>query len=112
YQPQTLAEQVIVLYAATQGKFDDIAVIELKDLCTDLVAWVEENRAEIIHLINTEKVLTDDIKAKLDAAVSDFLTENTSSADDEEEYEDDEELDEDEEYEDEEEDEEEEEDEK
>ncbi|MCK4846426.1 MAG: F0F1 ATP synthase subunit alpha [Deltaproteobacteria bacterium] len=72
YQPLEVAEQILIIYAATNGFVDDIPNNQLGRYEEELNSFIESRHAEIISEINEKKSLTDDIKGKLNSALDAF----------------------------------------
>jgi F-type H+-transporting ATPase subunit alpha len=74
YEPIQLAEQVIVLYAGTNGYADSVPLDRVKNWQTDLLRWVESSYPEISKSISKEKKITPEIEEELKKALSLFLS--------------------------------------
>lgn len=72
YSPVTVEDQIVVIYAASQGYTDDLPVESIKRYETELVEFVHANHADIIDGLRVEKALTDSIVEKLKAALTSF----------------------------------------
>ena len=72
YSPLTVAHQVLLIYAATQGVLDDIAVSDCRRFESGLYEWVDTSRAELLKKIVDEGKLDDELKAELDSALSEY----------------------------------------
>ena len=72
YSPVTVEDQIVVIYAASQGYTDDLPVESIKRYETELVEFVHANHADIIDGLRVEKALTDTIVEKLKAALTSF----------------------------------------
>lgn len=72
YQPMPLDEQIIVLYAGTQGYLDDIPVEAVRAFEQGLLSYVRSQKPELKKEIMEKKALDEDLKAKLDEAVKAF----------------------------------------
>ncbi|MCM1433126.1 MAG: F0F1 ATP synthase subunit alpha [Clostridiales bacterium] len=70
--PLSLADMVITLVAATSKKFIDVPVSEIKKYQMDMLEFINTNYSEIPDSIEKEKVLDDDIKEQILAAVNEF----------------------------------------
>jgi len=76
YSPLEASEQVIVIYAATQGKFDSIPVNKVTQAETDLLEFVKSRHSDAYDELEKEKALTDGVKSKLNSAIDAFLQAN------------------------------------
>ncbi|GAB4532049.1 MAG: F0F1 ATP synthase subunit alpha [Anaerolineae bacterium] len=72
YEPVPLDEQVIAIYAVTNGFADDIPVEKVRDFEAGLLQFMRTVHPEVGQAIMDEKVLTDQIKASLDAAIQEY----------------------------------------
>ncbi len=67
-----VAEQVISIYAGNEGYLDDLPLNDVVRFRTELLDTIRAKNADVIEAINTEKKLTDEIKANLNTAIADF----------------------------------------
>lgn len=72
YNPRPHYEQVILLYAAQHGLFDDIPVKELKEYCSELMNYIRTYGQDIVTEIEENKVLTDDLAERIERIVTAF----------------------------------------
>ncbi len=72
YVPMTMVEQVMVLFAATQGYVDDIPVESIKKFEDEFLRYVRDRKADLAKELEQKKAIDDDLKAKLKAAIEDF----------------------------------------
>lgn len=72
YNPRPHYEQVILLYAAQHGLFDDIPVKELKEYCSELMNYIRTYGQDIITEIEENKILTDDLAERIERIVTAF----------------------------------------
>ncbi|MDJ0725860.1 MAG: F0F1 ATP synthase subunit alpha [Prochloraceae cyanobacterium] len=70
--PLSLPEQVAIVYAATNGKLDDIELEKITDFTQGLREYLQNSKAQFIEIINTEKKLTDDAIKLLEEAISEY----------------------------------------
>ncbi len=75
FTPQSLWRQVIILFAATQGFLDDIAVDRIRDFESTLYDFVESRYADIPTTIEREKDLTDKLQDTMRKAVTEYKAE-------------------------------------
>ncbi|TVR00776.1 MAG: F0F1 ATP synthase subunit alpha [Desulfovibrionales bacterium] len=69
YQPMTVAEQVISLYAGTRGLMDDLPVSAVAKFETELQEYMRNQRSDILDDIKTKQALDADLEAKLREAI-------------------------------------------
>jgi F-type H+-transporting ATPase subunit alpha len=71
-QPIPVEKQVAIIYVAGQGYLDDVPVNAIQKFEKEFYIFLDAKKPDILEAIRREKALTDDIKAKLDAAVKEF----------------------------------------
>ncbi len=72
YIPMPVAEQVAAIYAGNEGYLDDLPVKDVVRFRTELIDYINASKPEIFDSIMSEKNLTDDIKADLNAVIDAF----------------------------------------
>lgn len=72
YTPYPVEKQVAIIYAATNGYLDDIPTEKVKAFETEFISYLEANYKELLGDIAGKKVLSDEIKASLNAAIQKF----------------------------------------
>src|SRR5690242_5571838 len=72
YQPIDIGNQVLVIWAASNGYTDDIPVEQVRRFETDFLRFVETSQPGILNAIRDKKALTDEIKSDMVQAVNDF----------------------------------------
>jgi F-type H+-transporting ATPase subunit alpha len=72
YRPMSVENQVVVIWAATKGYTDDVAVEDVRSFESELLKFVENARADLLHSIREKKSLTDDITKELETLLKDF----------------------------------------
>jgi F-type H+-transporting ATPase subunit alpha len=72
YQPLPVEQQVVIVYAGTNGLLDDIPVPELKNFESELYRYIESRHPQVFSGIREKKQLDDQLKAALDGAVKSF----------------------------------------
>ena len=72
YQPMDVEKQVLVIWAATNGYVDEIAVEDVRAFETQLLEFVQNSRPGLLASISEKKNLTDDIKKDLKQVLEDF----------------------------------------
>jgi F-type H+-transporting ATPase subunit alpha len=73
YQPLSLAEQVIVIFAATQGFLDSLPVAHVPDFEIGLKSYIARKYPEIAHEIENRRELTPAVEEVLKKACGEFL---------------------------------------
>jgi F-type H+-transporting ATPase subunit alpha len=72
YAPMPMEEQVIVLFAGTQGFLDDIALESVKKFEDELLTYVRTRKADISKTLKDKKTIDDNLKAKLIELLNEF----------------------------------------
>lgn len=72
YSPVPVEDQIVVIYAASSGFMDELPVESIKKYEAELLEFVHAGHANIIEGLRTQKALTDDIVANLNAALKSF----------------------------------------
>ncbi len=72
YQPMSVAEMALSLFAANEGYLDEIPVLEVVGFESAMQAYVKSNHGDLIDEINRDMAYNDEVVAKLDAAIEDF----------------------------------------
>src|SRR5512132_2885110 len=72
YQPQTVEQQVVTIFAATNGFVDGCEVGSLARFETELFSYMKDKHGALLAEIGEKKQITDEIKAKLSAALDEF----------------------------------------
>jgi F-type H+-transporting ATPase subunit alpha len=72
YQPLPVEKQVTLVYAATNGYLDGVAVEKLRQYEEDLYRTLDTRYAALMTAIRDEKTLSDAIKQQLNAALDEF----------------------------------------
>jgi F-type H+/Na+-transporting ATPase subunit alpha len=72
YAPLSVEKQVLVIFVATSGLIDNVAVDQVRRFETELLQFVESNNASILKTISEKKALDDGIKAEIRKVVEGF----------------------------------------
>ncbi len=72
FAPLSLAEEVAVIFALTQGLLDDVPTEKVASFESAFVSYLASNRPELAAKIESERELTDEIDGEVRAAVEDF----------------------------------------
>jgi len=72
YQPLSMAEQVVVIYAATNGYLDDLPVESVREFEHGFLRSLKEDTPDILQDILDAKAITEENEAKLKAAIEAF----------------------------------------
>jgi F-type H+-transporting ATPase subunit alpha len=80
YSPMPLSHQVLQIYAGTRGMLDDLPVAEVQPFCDQIVKYAQENGQDILHEIDTTKVLGDELEKRVQALIQECKTKHTQAA--------------------------------
>ncbi len=69
YQPQDVAEQVMLIYAGTKGFLTNIATQRIQEWSHGFLGFVHESQPEIVKSIRDTNALSDDTAKSLGAAI-------------------------------------------
>jgi len=72
YQPMDVEKQVLVIWSATNGYTDDVAIEDIRRFESSLLKFVENSRPGLLSDIREQKAITEDIKAGLKQVLEDF----------------------------------------
>ena len=72
YRPLPVEKQVAIVFAATNGYLDPVAVERLRMYEDELFRFLESQRPAVLTSISTKKVLDDETKGALKAALEEF----------------------------------------
>ena len=72
YQPMPVEEQVMILFAATNGYLDDIAVARIRAWERDFLAFLRASYPQVGQAIKSEKVLSKESEAALKRGIEAF----------------------------------------
>jgi F-type H+-transporting ATPase subunit alpha len=72
FVPMSVDDQVIVIYAGTQGFLDDVPVDSIRNFEEAFMRYIRSEKQALKKEIMEKKALDDDLKAKLNEAISAF----------------------------------------
>src|SRR6187401_428810 len=72
YQPLSVEKQVAIVFAATNGLLDSVPVEKLRQYEDGLYRFLETSHPQVLTSIAEKKILDDDVKAALKAALEDY----------------------------------------
>ena len=78
FRPMAVEQQVMIIYAVTNGLLDQIPVNRLKDWERDFLEFVEKQFPQVSQRIRTEKVLSKENEADMRRAIESFNQSFTS----------------------------------
>ncbi|WP_182867263.1 F0F1 ATP synthase subunit alpha [Rhodopirellula sp. JC639] len=80
YQPLSVAEQVVSLFAGTQGHLDDVEIKSVQQWEKDFLQFINDKHGSLLEKLTQEGALTDDIVSSLENAIKDFKAGYTPTA--------------------------------
>ncbi len=72
YKPMPLEQEVIAIYAATQGHMDDVPLNRIQEFQTALLQYVDTSAPQMRQDLATKKELSGEIESALKQAIADF----------------------------------------
>jgi F-type H+-transporting ATPase subunit alpha len=72
YQPLSVEIQIAIVFAGVNGFVDDVATADIRRWETGYVAHLTGKHAALLGAIKNKKQIDDDIKARLEAAISEY----------------------------------------
>jgi F-type H+-transporting ATPase subunit alpha len=72
YQPMDVEKQVLIIWAATNGYTDDVAVEDVRKFEAELLRFIENSHPAIFHNLRDKKAITDEIEKDLEQSLKDF----------------------------------------
>jgi F-type H+-transporting ATPase subunit alpha len=72
YEPMNVENQVLVIWAASNGYADDVAIEDVRGFEAALLKFVENSHPGLLQSIREKKSLTEEITADLKQVLSDF----------------------------------------
>ena len=80
YEPLSAVDQVLVLYAGTEGYLDNVPVNKVREWEKGFLQFVREQRSEVRNLLTKEQKLTPDVISGLKKALEDFNADFSAAA--------------------------------
>jgi len=72
YQPLDIIDQVISIYAGTEGFLDDIDVKRVAEFEAKMHEYLKANSADVVVALREKGAFDDDLKEKMNAAIAEF----------------------------------------
>jgi len=72
FSPYTVTDQVLAIFAATQGYLDDVKETEVRRFETELLQFMKQKHSGIIAKIAEHKQIKDEVRPELVSAVKEF----------------------------------------
>ena len=72
FKPQPVENQVVTVFAATNGFIDEYEVSSLMRYEIELTAFMKDKHGDVLTLLREKKTIDDNVKGKLSAALEEF----------------------------------------
>src|SRR5690349_6725650 len=72
FQPLPVEKQVLIVYAATKGFLDNVAIEDVRRYEEELYRFLETRHAAVLSGIADKKIIDDELKAGIEGALKDF----------------------------------------
>lgn len=72
YTPYNVADQILIIYAGINRFLDDVEVADILKFEKEFLKFMEEKYKDIKNEIMQKKVLSDELKGKIDSAIKEF----------------------------------------
>ena len=72
YMPMAAEEQVIVIYAVTNGFIDDIETAQIQKFEDEFLKFLRSNKADVLNEIKTKGTLDNELTDKIKATITEF----------------------------------------
>ncbi len=69
YSPLRISQQIAIIYAAINGFLDNVEVNKVRAFEKELFSIIQMEHADVLDQLENEKVLTDEIKSKIESAL-------------------------------------------
>jgi F-type H+-transporting ATPase subunit alpha len=84
FSPLPFSQQILIIYAGTNGFLDDLPVDQVRDFEAELYKYVEATHASLLRTIMEKKILDDNLKAEMNQTIKEcketFVTERQAVA--------------------------------
>jgi F-type H+-transporting ATPase subunit alpha len=74
YRPLPVEKQVVVVFAATNGFLDSLPISDCRRYETELLAWLERGRPELLREIATKKDIKGELTDRLKSTLAEFAS--------------------------------------
>jgi F-type H+-transporting ATPase subunit alpha len=72
YVPLSMEDQVMLLFAGSQGHLDDVPVEALKKFEAEFFSFMKDRKSDLRNEIRDKKAIDDSLKEKLNSAIAEF----------------------------------------
>ena len=73
FKPMKFGNQIALIYAGTSGHLDEIPTAKIVQFATEFDDYMEQEHSKTLKAIDSEKVLSDELKEELKKAVESFV---------------------------------------
>jgi F-type H+-transporting ATPase subunit alpha len=73
YSPMSFEEQVVIIFAATNGYVDEIPLEDIKRFETEFLEYIKVKNPKLLPDLAEKNELTDDLRTTLEKSIDDFL---------------------------------------
>jgi len=72
YQPMDVEKQVLIIWSATNGFTDDVAIEDIRKFESELLSFIENSHPGVLQNLREKKAVTDEVKKDLEQSLKDF----------------------------------------
>jgi F-type H+-transporting ATPase subunit alpha len=72
YEPMDVEKQVLIIWSATNGFTDDVAVEDIRKFEAELLRFIENSHPAVLQKLREKKAITDEIQKDLEQSLGDF----------------------------------------
>src|ERR1700716_1710619 len=72
YVPMDVEKQVLIIWAATNGFTDDVAIEDIRKFESELLSFMENSHPGVLQELREKKAVTDEVKTDLEQSLKDF----------------------------------------
>ena len=72
FQPLPVADQVVILFAGTEGHLDDVEIKSVSQWEADFLQYINDKHSTILEKITSEGALSDEIRESIESAIKEF----------------------------------------
>jgi len=73
HQPMTIIDQVITLFAATRGFFNDVSINQVRNKSKSLLSYIYDNYKELVEELSTLQDINSEIEENLSIVIKEFI---------------------------------------
>jgi F-type H+-transporting ATPase subunit alpha len=72
FQPMSLAEEVLIIFAGTRGYLDKYAVAKVRDYEVQVIAFAKNKYPQVMDEIDNKMIISPDLEKKLKDMLTEF----------------------------------------